>query len=546
MTAGARHPPYTLPVGPVACTRRSAISLFLLALAIALMPGAAMAAADQPIRMPPMIVSGAGTWRYAEMPGFEILSRCPDKTTRSFMEGLFRAHQMLGVFVPPGFMANYESPNVIILADGGMASEMSRRIVDLRPSLLKAAAREASLEMMPNVELYDRDRWATFALLDPKSPISESGFYVEPVHLRMLLDRRVPPLPTWAVEGIMEIYSGAYDLMLGNRARLPPIALPEKPMPLADLFTAPASVQRNRQAALFLRWSLDDSRNLSRREMLWRFIEAMTTRAPSEQIFRSIFNLSYADADQALAAYAADGATRQLVVTLRDVAPLPPTTIVDATPDQVGRLKAEWEVQAVNYVHHRFPEYLAAYEDQAGATLKTEIERGVDDPRVTALYGLYWCELESDGNALPYLVKAAAAKVARPRVYLELARIRIAEAWRNAAFNARIFSKEDMARIIDPLTAAAGMQPQLRDVYRYATEALLQALPGTLTDDQQVLLATGVRNFPVDADLMLRIARVFAHAKRNTEAILLADRAKSVSLYADERKRIQDFRDTLP
>ena len=40
-------------------------------------------------------------WLFGRLPGFEVLSRCPEDATNRFMEQVYHAHQLFNALVPP-------------------------------------------------------------------------------------------------------------------------------------------------------------------------------------------------------------------------------------------------------------------------------------------------------------------------------------------------------------------------------------------------------------------------------------------------------------
>src|SRR5437867_4187689 len=58
--------------------------------------------------LPPLVVSDGDTgprWKYVEIPGYEILTSCPDRLTNEFIQGLTRATDLLRLIVPEKFWA---------------------------------------------------------------------------------------------------------------------------------------------------------------------------------------------------------------------------------------------------------------------------------------------------------------------------------------------------------------------------------------------------------------------------------------------------------
>ena len=77
------------------------------------------------LELPPMVVtSNQGlVWRYAEMPGYEILSCCSDSMTRDFMQGLARAESLVRLLVP----VTHELGSVRIERDREISEDVAKR-----------------------------------------------------------------------------------------------------------------------------------------------------------------------------------------------------------------------------------------------------------------------------------------------------------------------------------------------------------------------------------------------------------------------------------
>jgi hypothetical protein len=170
-------------------------------------PGAA-------IEMEPFFVAENGVpWRYVRLPGFQILSRYPDSTTRDFMRGLDRAQRLLGMVVPGEFQARFDVPHILILCDEGMMSPMSREV------MVGSASQDAwganvltdasGPRVFPNAEVVDRDRIATL-VTNHGGSLAARVVLINPWHVRLLLDRRTPQLPSWLITGVMSLYSDLY------------------------------------------------------------------------------------------------------------------------------------------------------------------------------------------------------------------------------------------------------------------------------------------------------------------------------------------------
>ena len=89
----------------------------LLALRAAIAAGAD---GESAVALPPFIVEELAKgppWRYAEAPGYEILSRCSDATTRRVVEAHVRLHELLSELVPARLRLELAEPRSLILYD---------------------------------------------------------------------------------------------------------------------------------------------------------------------------------------------------------------------------------------------------------------------------------------------------------------------------------------------------------------------------------------------------------------------------------------------
>ncbi|HTL68068.1 MAG TPA: hypothetical protein VL200_10435 [Lacunisphaera sp.] len=168
------------------------------------------------VELPPMvIVSDHGpTWHYVEIPGYEILSCCPDEQTAEYLRGLARAESLLRYFVPTKYWARSDVPRVIILSTPQNLALMPRELLgeDLGEHTLMYGGESltrGNSRMAPNIELGDRDQSMVFVTLDPVN-FDPNRLMLHPGHVRDLLAQRRPALPDWVVAGVMNLYSGLY------------------------------------------------------------------------------------------------------------------------------------------------------------------------------------------------------------------------------------------------------------------------------------------------------------------------------------------------
>src|SRR5581483_11077966 len=192
--------------------------------------------------------------------GFEVLSRCPEDTTRELVETFYRLHQVLAEILPESLQYRMSTPRTFIFYDeaGGrnaaaeiVAQMMAQVPTADRDDLLRfdragrASVAAPKFRFLPNLRLWDRDAMCVFSL------IGDGEFDLErlaltPDYINYLVRNRVPALPAWFVSGFLAQYhDAAFD---GDEVTLPPIEwgpLPKKSaaggpplvtLPLADFF----------------------------------------------------------------------------------------------------------------------------------------------------------------------------------------------------------------------------------------------------------------------------------------------------------------------
>ncbi len=168
------------------------------------------------LRMEPFFVGGSQVhWRYCHIPGYEILSRYPDKTTSEFLRVFREAQKLLDFIVPADFQAKFDVDPILILCDQEIMSPMYEDLLNsssrqgLWDSTKLGDTARGDHYAFPNVEVSDMDRIASL-VTSKGDPLSSANGLISIAHARYLLDRRAPSLPPWLVTGIMSLYVDLY------------------------------------------------------------------------------------------------------------------------------------------------------------------------------------------------------------------------------------------------------------------------------------------------------------------------------------------------
>lgn len=547
------------------------------------------------VNLPPFVVDETlpNKWRYARIPGVEVLSCCSEDVTQQLIEQNDRLYQLLEVFLPSQLQPHFDQPVTYVLyPERGMPS-LSKQ---LNTTLLgRVSMAVGDIQFMPNIRCTGADTLVLcFVLKDLR--MGWHQVQLTPGFLYYLLSARTPTLPQWYVEGMLELYRRAslstdFSVGLGGAGDDPmalnpaararrnafkvdstvwlsaedtaavikfserktngPAPFPQLEkyliehsqwVPLAELFApwrtddkAALWLRRN-EAALLIRWAFDPDGH-ALRQSLWKFVEDNCSSPPTEASFEACFGMNYAAADTALREYLSVAVRRSFSLPPPDFKVPPQADLTVATLDQRSRLKGRLERLEVAYVQKIYPQAVQAYRDQAFSTLRKAYDEGDRNPELLAEIGLCHCDADNDAAAEPFLTAAVKAKVVRPRVWLELARIRYAAA--RSAPDAR--SARD---ILELLTTAHRQAPPLPGVYELMVRVLIGGKVAP-TPAQYAMLMDGVRLFPREVSLLYAVALLNATHHRNAESLALVAQALTVARNDSEIMRLRQLQVVL-
>ena len=478
------------------------------------------------VELPPMIVAEsakAPPWLYAKVGDTEYLSRCSASVTRAYITSQLEIRRVLRVFMPADFLATNAIPNVSIVAplelrpgDDVANREMMRmekqtiergneedrrqgRVPALRP-----------VRFLPNLRLDDRDMLAVFTYLDERD-FHRQKLIAAPDFVWARLVARTPMLPLWLIEGLSSLYQQASfrddpitmfaarwvssedTAGLRRDAESRRVLLPAGELFNADALMAAPNRHATRiaawraQAVLFVRWALDPA-NAPAAEALWKFARRTSQEPATEAIFVECFGFGYADLLDRLSDYLPTAVRQPARIPTGKLPALPRFDVKPATPAQITRLRGEWERLEIPFVRGKHPEFLPRYIEQARTTLRRAVARGDADPQLFAALGL--CELDAGdaGAARPWLEQAAASRVVRPRVHLEVARFR----WRDLTSDTGEksgFTTAQLEPVLEPLRVAMTQSPALPEVYILMADAWLRCKERTRPGDLAALVA---------------------------------------------------------
>lgn len=553
---------------------------WLLAVALVFRVAAGLRAAnDGAIALPPFIVEESRPWVFAEVPGYEFLSRCSEATTRQIVESQVGLHRLLGEILPPHLQMTMTLPRSFILYDEELQAKSSHEVVTgLLENTLHQSRRA---NFLPNLRLSDRDAMVIF-MLARRSGFKPEETRLTPEYVAYLLRNRRPLLPAWFYGGFMGLYNslkfegdritirpfgGADGLLLvrkkddtksyfiesaNNQSKqsgklISGVATPS----FEELFLGQKSnsgdddeLERMRlwraRSSLFVRWGLEPARRIS----LWKFIERGSTEPITEKLFQECFGIDYAKAVQRVTEYSRTEVRQPIVVTLSRASRVPAIALNVATAAQVARIKGDWERLEVGYVREFFPELVPKYLAQARLTLDRGRVSESRNSQLLAVLGL--CERDNgDGAAAKkFLEEAIKVGPVRPRAAFELAHYRLLEHRANPGGANGKISTAQASEVMAPLLASLAQQPPLHEVFDLIGQVWDRA-ESTPTREDLATLERGFALFPEKTHLLLRAAELnLRHGFRAEAAKLLTTGAQIVS---DEigQKEISQMREEL-
>jgi hypothetical protein len=479
--------------------------------------------------------------------GTEFLSRCSSSTTFDLVEAWLARMQLMRVLIPEEFLARMDVPAIFVLyaqdSKVTVSAEIKRELQAGGDRTGRGEAdRGSRFEVATSMRLADRDMHASIAYID-ETLFDASGLSIAPGHVRYLLRARLPELPAWLSEGLERLWQRA-DFLLdpitigplvwnnhvesaalaGNPAR------PRALLPANELFAsegARAAESRHPRRGqtrastqeLFVRWAILSGGPT--REAFWRFAARAAEGPVTEEMFESCFGFDFSELRDRLSDYLPKAVEETVRIDPGTLPPLPPLTVERATPNEIARVRGEWERLAIGYVQRRLPQVRDPYIAQARRTLRRAFDAGDRDPRLLATMGLCEIDAGNEGGARFFLEPAIATGVVRPRAYHELARLRFAELRRGAPETAS-FSFTELAPIIEPLRRGLTQSPPLAESFALLAEAWARCELSP-NAEEFAELETGARLFGRHPTVGLPLALALARHGKSAEAAAVLD-----------------------
>lgn len=547
----------------------------------------------EPVQLPKYTVTGARelpppeSWLYARLPGFEVLSNASENKTKDLLKEFQRfAHAVNLVW--PGMAPPPADPAALIICGRGdkfraylpaeaPGTERARTSLTLRLREQSAIVLDAQTKVLNFLTGEGIAAMATTVAADEtgSAPGSEAdpGVAVDAYrqlyreYIRFLLTGRETPSPVWFTEGLAQIFMAMEvtenSITLGkledpNQRPEPSATGRTAPredrdfnaalarqalMPLPEMFAAtgesgaalnPLGKTWAKQCYAFVHWGLYGDQGTHQKDF-FIFLSRLEREPLGEPLFKECFKQGYHDMLLTLRSYIET--TRHKVAGVktekgRKIPEPPPITVREATPAEIGRLSGET--------------LLLAGQKTAGHTaLIAPYIRGERDPALLAALGIGEAAGGDPDKAKRLLEAAAAAHVVRPRAYLELARLRLADGLARPQGRAGTLSVRQTANVLDPLFTAHGQPPPLPEVYEMISAAWSRC-EATPSAANLAVLDEGVRRYPRHAALVYGDAALKAKAGQVAEAAALIRLGLRVTTEEGLRARFETLLASLP
>ncbi|MDO8544189.1 MAG: hypothetical protein Q7S40_27420 [Opitutaceae bacterium] len=507
------------------------------------------------------------SWRYAEVPGFEILSNASERETKRFVRDFLLLQTALDVLMPGITRGRSAVPTAIVICGRGKHFEKFTPSADVestysRNSLFLENPERAAIVI----------DFALQELRHSDGALEEAdtyrAFYTE--YFRHLVRRTAGHMPEWFEEGLVQVMSSIDfsrrtiefgrigDGFGGSKAGDFNVTLSRGGgggggggggqsfggegegqavrgghglalLPMDKMFAGkprgPALRAWRAQCYAFVHLCLYGMNKKYQAGFL-KFMQRLSDEPVSEELFKSCFQRTYKQMAIEIRGYAeftVHNYVRMNAKKGEELPEPPPVTLVQAPDAVVGRLKGE--------VYR-----LGGHGTEARNALIAPYVRGERDPRLLAALGLDERLAGNDDRARKFLEAAATAGVDRARAWLELARMRYVEVREHPAGREGTLDAKQRDTVLTALMKARERPPALPAVYSLLADLWMNTADSPSREQFDVVVEGAVR-FPRDPALVFRVALVAAKRGFAKEARALAEHGLKISRTDSDRER---------
>jgi hypothetical protein len=533
-------------------------------------------------------------WRYATIPGFEILSSASDKATQRLLRDFDEFRQALSYVWPiPNRIS--QTTSLILTGKGGkfdaflqkgkVASDAGTASLFLKQGTQTAILVDLQATTLNVLNVDDTADAATGTDSGLVTVEHDKQLYRE--YIRYLLSQNEPRLPAWLEEGLSQIIMrmqidkrtiefakledpNAISAQAAQVATLNALTAADDPdsptlpgapaedrdfnaalrrralIPLDRFFAVPHDAPEAmnplgnnvwaKQSYAFVHMCLYGMRG-KHQKAFGQFLQRLAREPLSEAMFKECFKLTYKQMLMELRGYCdfADYQSKGVRAAKGqpDLIVRPaPVELREATQSEIGRIKGEALV-------------LAGYPKSARTELIAPYIRGERDPNLLAALGMFEKKNGEEERARKFLDAAFAGKTNRPDALLEVARYRYADAMAKPGGAEGRLSAEQTRSVLEPLLIARRQPPHMPALYELAGDTWIRSAAQPQREDAQVLI-DGAQIFPSRLKLIYQAATVALAAGELQPAHALADHGLRWAPDANSKKRFEDLKASLP
>lgn len=483
-------------------------------------------------------------WKYAEIPGFEVLSRISERETKRFMRDFLLLQEVIEVIMPGLTRGQVAVPTALILC-----GSRGKGFEEFLPV-------DEADERYGKNSLFFRDPERAAIVIDfalselrvDADTVEEAdpyrAFYIE--YFRFLIRRQLnAPPPPWFEEGLVQLFGavdfstksitfaqigdgfgaekiGDFNQILAKRAI----------MPMGEMLAAGGPRARTRewkaQCYAFVHLCLYGNNRKYQRPFL-QFVTRAGEEGPSERLFKECFGKTYRQMALEIRGHIQFTVYNAMRFEAKKgqagLPEPPPVELRDAADADVGRIKGEVL-------------RLGRHGEAARNALIAPYVRGERDPRLLAALGLDELQAGRPERAERFLEAAVQAKVVRARAHLELARLRLQAARAKPAGAGGGLDSAQVAAVLTPLFTAMKQPPPLAEVYTLVAETWSASAAPPLAAHLGVVIE-GINRFPRDLALLTQGTLLALKRGFPVEARAMAERGVKLARQPADRDRFQ-------
>jgi hypothetical protein len=264
------------------------------------------------------------------------------------------------------------------------------------------------------------------------------------------------------------------------------------------------------------------------------FLQRSTREPVTEEMFKECFNMSFNKMLMEIRSYCDFTVYESKYYKSKEdvIIPPPPLELRDATQAEIGRIKGEAML-------------LAGHTTAARSELAAAYQRGERDPNLLAALGIYERANGEEDRARKFLEAAYAGHTTRSDALLELARYRFADAVAKPGAPEGRFSAPQIASVMQPLRLARKQPPPVSAVYDLIGDTLVRSVVKPERDDA-ILVVEGAQLFPTRLKLVFQAAVMAAELNEMQSAHALVDHGLKYAPDANAKKRFEALKASLP